>query len=465
MSDLSAINRDYAAWAASQGGNVDVNSQGFKGFENRLINQIGQIMDPAVLQQQLQQQMGRVDDPTYGASARNIVGALQNQLATATAGQGPPTGLIGYEQALQGGANAAMGALSQGYGQAQGALTPVGPGDMSRVNAALQPFQQTGGKAFDLQGALSGALGPEAQKQAYANYQGSPGQQFLRDRAEQALLRNSAALGGLGGGRVRQELQRQAIGEAEQSFGNDFARLGHVAGVGANAAGQVGTIAGSLEGQRMGLNSAQQQLLAQIASNTGTNAANIASTTGQQLARGRFDTGINLANAAQSTISALSDLANQQGQDISSTIGQGSGDLSNILAAAGQGDAQALQNLATIIANINAGQGSNVGSLPGIPGVQDLEGILGKLGEAMEGGAKLAAVSDIRLKENIQQVGTAKNGIPLYVWDWNDDGQRVTGETSGFGVIAQEVRETHPNAVIEDEDGWLRVKYGVLFNV
>lgn len=324
-----------------------------------------------------------------------------------TAPAGPPTGLIGSEQALMGGSSAALEALMQGFGRAEGALQPVGPADMSAVRGAigqgvqgvgttLQPWQTSGLKAFDMQAALSGALGADAQRAAYNNFESSPGQQFLRDRAEQALLRNAAALGGLGGGRVRQELQRQAIGEAAQDFNNTFNRIGTVAQGGLQAAGQeaglIGQlrgqeagIAGNLEGQRMGFNSAQNQALAQIAANTGASAAQIAAQTGKQVAADRFTTGRDIAGAVGGTTSALANLINQQGADVAGTIGTGAGDLASIIAGAGGAQAGSQQNLATILANIATGQGSNVTGLPGIPGVQEQQGTLTNIGNLLSG--------------------------------------------------------------------------------
>lgn len=346
--------------------------------------------------------------PGVGQQVAPGVGQMASPAMMLTAQpSGPPTGLIGSEQALMGGSSAALDALMQGFGRAEGALQPVGPADMSGVRSSiasglegvggtLQPWQTSGLKAFDMQAALSGALGADAQAQAYRNFQSSPGQQFLRDRAEQALLRNAAALGGLGGGRVRQELQRQAIGEASQDFNNAFNRIGTVAQGGLQAAGQeaglIGAlrgqeagIAGNLESQRMGLTSAQNQALAQIAANTGANAAQIAAQTGRQVAADRLSTGRDIAGAVGGTTSALANLVNQQGQDIASGIGTGAGDLANIIAGAGGAQAGSQQNLATILANIATGQGSNVTGLPGLPEVQNTDGIIGNIGNLLSG--------------------------------------------------------------------------------
>jgi len=72
--------------------------------------------------------------------------------------------------------------------------------------------------------------------------------------------------------------------------------------------------------------------------------------------------------------------------------------------------------------------------------------------------------SDIRLKENVQHYDTLK-GINFYTWDWNAEGVRIGADKHPtFGVIAQEVQKTHPEAVVEGPDGYLRVNYGVINN-
>jgi len=53
-------------------------------------------------------------------------------------------------------------------------------------------------------------------------------------------LRNSAAIGGLGGGNVRSALVQQGVGFAQQDFQNQFGRLGQLAGQGQNAANSIG---------------------------------------------------------------------------------------------------------------------------------------------------------------------------------------------------------------------------------
>lgn len=67
-------------------------------------------------------------------------------------------------------------------------------------------------------------------------------------------------------------------------------------------------------------------------------------------------------------------------------------------------------------------------------------------------GAALA-FSDARIKENIKPVGRLDNGLSVYVFNFIGD------DVPQIGLLAQEVRKVHPEAVFEDEQGILRVDY------
>jgi hypothetical protein len=105
------------------------------------------------------------------------------------------------------------------------------------AETALNPYAQAGADATSQQRAMLGLDGPEAQEQAYAQMQESPGNKFLRDRMERSVLRNSAAMGGLGGGNVKSALQEQAFGWAQTDMDNQFGRLNTLSSRGMDAAG------------------------------------------------------------------------------------------------------------------------------------------------------------------------------------------------------------------------------------
>jgi len=70
--------------------------------------------------------------------------------------------------------------------------------------------------------------------------------------------------------------------------------------------------------------------------------------------------------------------------------------------------------------------------------------------------------SDERLKENIKPIGKSENGHNLYTWDWNNKAKELGINDPTTGVLAQEVKKYMPEAVIEDENGYYKVNYGVL---
>lgn len=64
-------------------------------------------------------------------------------------------------------------------------------------------------------------------------------------------------------------------------------------------------------------------------------------------------------------------------------------------------------------------------------------------------------LSDRRLKDNIKRIGTADNGLPIYTFTFKGD---KSGKTH-MGFMAQEVRDVHPDAVVELSSGHLGVRY------
>ena len=117
------------------------------------------------------------------------------------------------------------------FGQGGGGL------DQAALDAEVQrQLAQQGGVA-----GTAGQTGLEAQQQAIQSVLDSPGQQFLRQRAQQGLTRQASALGGVGGGRVREALVQQGAGFAAQDLQNQFSRLQTLIGGGQTAATNLGS--------------------------------------------------------------------------------------------------------------------------------------------------------------------------------------------------------------------------------
>lgn len=354
--------------------------------------------------------------------------------ANPQSGYGSGYGLQGSEAALLGGLGQAQDTIGSGYDAAADLVTQYG----QKAGEGLQSYADQGASSSQLQAALSGALGPEAQAEAYANFQSSPGQDYLRQQAEKSLLRNASAIGGLGGGNVRSALQEQAIGMAAQDFDNSFNHLTGITDRGFNAAQLLS-----------GIDAGVGDRLADLETERAGTVAGMQYGTGGNLANYRTRAGEGIAGNYGNTTSQLAQIQQQFGNQLSQQLGSSGGLLAQLLGGSGQADAQITQQLAALLANIATGSGSQAAGLPGIPGTQQTNGMIDDL---LKVGAFL---SDARLKTNIRRVGRMPSGVNLYSWDWNSEGRRLTGEESGVGVIAQEV----PWASIEGPEGYLMVDY------
>ena len=195
----------------------------------------------------------------------------------------PQFGLSGAEQALLQGFQGAGSAINAGaqnavqtlggdFGaqaqQVQGNFNPqavqvdpnTGQPLFQQAAGGVNQFTGAGVSAQQQQAALSGALGNEAQQQAFASFNESPGQAFLREQGLRQVTNAASATGGLVGGNVLSELQRQGQGLAQQDFANQFNRLGQLTAQGQQAAGQAGQFL-SQAGQQQGNLAAQNAQL------------------------------------------------------------------------------------------------------------------------------------------------------------------------------------------------------------
>ena len=267
--------------------------------------------------------------PTLGAMP--LLAATQEAAPMPASGV-PQTGLIGSEQAILGGFTGAMGALDQGVGTANNLLgayanqvTPSG-------------VQNAGANATQMQAALTGALGVDAQNSAFQNYNTSPALGYQTQQVNQALERSAAAKGGLLSGNVLSEIGKQTQGLYQQDFQNNFNNLGTVSDQGLSIASRI----------------------ADLNNSYGQNKAQLYSQTGQQLGAGRTNAGLAIAQNASNTASGISQLLKEQGVGISESMAGDITTISNLIHEAGLQDSIDAKNLAQILANISTGSASNI---------------------------------------------------------------------------------------------------------
>lgn len=310
----------------------------------------------------------------------------------------PQTGLIGAEQALQGGLQGALGAQQQGtnqalntllfgnqlagqqLGQGQQALTAGGQAAQGQLQqgvntlgaggqAAQSQIQQginalggnfnaqavnvdpnTGQPLFQQAAQGVGAFSPaglQAQnlQSALSGAQGqaafdqalinNPQQALLNRRGQEALANQAAASGGLGSGQFQTELQQLGQAQAGQQLQNQIANLAGLSQQGLQAAGQQGQFL-SQAGQQQG-NLASQN--AQLGTNVNLqNAGRQLQAAGQQA--NLFGQGAGLSQQAAGQQAQLfgqgAGLQQQLGGQQAQLFGQGAG-LSAGLAGQGAG--------------------------------------------------------------------------------------------------------------------------------
>lgn len=158
----------------------------------------------------------------------------------------------GYNQGLQ----ASQEAIDTAKGEVTATAEPGLDDLFTGFQGAISELEGMGAAETMAQN-LSGAQGQAAEQQAIDSFIESPGQQYLREQQEQALLRNSAAVGGLGGGQVRTALQDEAYGRAatnqQQRFNNLASLINPEQQRQVNVANTMAQSGQSISGYRSGL--------------------------------------------------------------------------------------------------------------------------------------------------------------------------------------------------------------------
>jgi hypothetical protein len=182
---------------------------------------------------------------------------------------------------------------------------------------------------------------------------------------------------------------------------------------------------------------AQQQFANQMAN------ANLGNTAQQQ----QYNQALTQYNMPLNTLSALRTGAQVQNPSFVNSAQQATTQGADILGATQMGyNAQ--------MGNFNAQQAAQQGMNSGLM----------SLGGTLGAAALMAPASDIRMKENIEHVGWLPNGLPVYTYEYKPEfrDDPFAGHGKHIGVMAQEVEQIMPEAVVTREDGYKMVNYGAL---
>ena len=333
---------------------------------------------------------------TPAITANTTVTPIQQPMMAPAQTGAPPIGLIGAEQVLNQGKTAAEQALEESYWRARNESANYRDGIANRtlsldatpsadvINplneaaANFDPYMKTGQSADKLYADLTGANGADAQAAAQAAYESSPALQYQIDQMQKVTERSAAARGGLLGGRVALELQKNAQGLTSQDYFKNLSALDAQANRGVAAAGQVGGIRSTQAGIAAGLQGQKMQAQAQyemqkeqirndvasrltsLAENYGINKAGINTGFSQVVGGMREGAGYAVAQNANQAASNISSILQNQGIQVSEMMGKDIASITDMIYQSGMQDKTDMQNLAAILANITGGQASNV---------------------------------------------------------------------------------------------------------
>jgi hypothetical protein len=330
-------------------------------------------------------------------------------------------------QAIGQGTAAAQGLFGMGLQGAQFGNTSLGQQFGQNVTAqqlANASAGQNNANAQTNMGLTNAALGQQfGQNVTAANFANSAQQQAYNQAQGNAQFQNAAQAQQYGQNLSNMQAQNAAV---SQRFGMDTSNQAD-----SNSAQQqtfnAGLANANLNNEQLSQLYNQQLQSAQL-SNQASN---------QQLAQNqaiqqnplnilqalRTGAQLNTANLPAVGVSQPAQLANWQGADmLGAATAQGQYDMNAY-------NAQMASNSALTSSLIGAG-----GAL---------------------GGAGIKAASDRRLKKNIKRIGTHVLGIGLYTWDY------LWGQPFS-GVMADEVEQVMPEAVVTHPSGFKMVNYSML---
>jgi endosialidase-like protein len=312
-------------------------------------------------------------------------------------------------------ANAQIAGINAGTGLATGNINTAINGNNSSYAAALQPYLQNYSQAqagVTQLGNVLGLNGASGNASAMAALQNTPGYQFQLQQGDNAVNAAAAANGTLNSGNQNIALSNYNQGLASTTYNNYVSQLQPYLNASNSAAGG---IAGVNTGQAAA-NASQYDSLAGLnyGSQTGIGNAN--------------------ANADLAGLTASGNIMNLIGSLGGAALGGIGGGAGGAL---GTGINSALFGASPVA---GASGPTSVGGAP-------LSG--GTIGGNLFG----SIFSDERLKEDIAKVGELFDGTNVYSYRYK--GSHVPQ----IGLMAQEVEQTHPDAVTE-VGGYKAVDYG-----
>lgn len=130
------------------------------------------------------------------------------------------------------------------------------------IQNLLNPYVQAGNTALGQQSDLMGLNGVQNQQTAIDNLNNSPFLQSAYRQAENAILQNASATGGLRGGNIQSALADNRMNMLHQAYQGQLQNLGNAVSIGQNAAAGVGNAGANFANNVGSLNQNLGQALA-----------------------------------------------------------------------------------------------------------------------------------------------------------------------------------------------------------
>ncbi|MCK5616518.1 hypothetical protein KAR91_82410 [Candidatus Pacearchaeota archaeon] len=237
-----------------------------------------------------------------GTIASSVIGAnAAEDAANTSARAAKKAGAIRSQAFTEGGDVEAAG-IRQGAGISANALDSAG--------ASLQPFAVGGAEAAQLEAALSGALGLEAQQRAMDAQVQSPFQKFIEESGRRQIGQGFAATGGLGGSERLKALTKFGQQTASGTLTQQLQNLRNVRQSGSNMQLNIADIISRAGGVRGAGETGAQTALAQAIRGAGGATATGVGQAGAAKAAGQQAVG-NIASTAVGDLSSIIGLNNQ----------------------------------------------------------------------------------------------------------------------------------------------------------
>lgn len=311
------------------------------------------------------------------------------------------------------------------------------------------------------------------QSMQYGSNLGLQGLQGAQQGLGTALQGGQLGLSGIGTAMQGQQAGMQGLGQAGQLYGLGMQGAGMgLQGTQAQLAGTAQGIQGSqaaMQGAGVGLSGVDRQLAGTAQGMQGAGVG-LQGVSGQQA-------GYGLANQAAGQLGQLGtqQLAAQTGiLGLQNQIGgQQQGQQQQIINQAIQNYAQAQEAPMTAFNQYNAllrgyavpGQTTTQYQAQPTLGNQIAGfGTAGVSALALNNALNPSSGSDVRVKENIERVGTLANGLGLYDFEYKPEfkDHPQCGHGRFRGVMAQEVEKLIPEAVVTMDNGYKAVKYNLV---